>query len=64
MAIRQIARDLYRLTRECEALERKLQDAPIEKRAAIESELRKRRTERERVRRALDGATERQQRRI
>ena len=46
MAIRMIAEELYRLIKEVEALEKALQNAPLDKRAAIEERLRKAKAER------------------
>jgi hypothetical protein len=59
MSIRLVARDLYRLIRRCEALERKLALSPPGEKAAVEAELRRTRVERDRLRRALDGSKER-----
>ncbi len=58
MSIRLIARDLYRLKREVEALEKELQEAPLEKRDEIRNRLRKARAEKDRVQGILDGAKE------
>ena len=41
MSIRMIARDLYRLEREVEKLEKQLNTAPFDKRAQFEDQLRK-----------------------
>ena len=59
MTIRGIAKDLYRLQQEVEALERELDTAPREKRADLEQRLRKSRAERNRLRRILDGQLDR-----
>lgn len=58
MSIRLLARDLYRLIRECERLERRLEDALPERKPEIQNRLRKARAERDRIRGALDGAKE------
>jgi hypothetical protein len=55
MSIKLIARDLYRLQREVERLEKALAEAPMEKRSAIEAQLRKARREKAYVQGALDG---------
>jgi hypothetical protein len=55
MSIKLLARDLYRLQKEIERLERNLDAAPMRERVRIEEALRKVRAEKERVRRALDG---------
>ena len=55
MSIKLLARDLYRLQKEVEHLERNLAAAPMMERVRIEEALRKVRAEKERVRRALDG---------
>jgi hypothetical protein len=58
MSIRDIARELYRLDREVEELEVRLQASPAEKRAELEEHLRKTKAERNRVARILDGKKE------
>jgi hypothetical protein len=55
MSIRLIAQDLYRLQRKVEKLERELESAAWDQRAAIEDRLREVRAERNRLRAALDG---------
>ena len=55
MPIQLIARDLYRLTREVARLEAALDDAPPDKRGAVEAQLRRARKEKAYVRGALDG---------
>ncbi len=55
MSIRLLAIDLYRLTREVERLERELEAAPPSRRDAIAGQLARARTERDRMRQALDG---------
>ena len=59
MTIRGIAKDLYHMQQEVEALEEKLKDAPREKRADMEDRLRKAVAERDRMRRILDGQLDR-----
>ncbi len=59
MSIRMLARDLYRLHREVEQLERELQNAPDREKARISERLRKARAEKEELRRILDGQLER-----
>ena len=58
MAIRMIAEELYRLIKEVEALEKALQNAPLDKRAAIEERLRKTKAERNRLRGILESKKE------
>jgi hypothetical protein len=55
MSIRLLARELYRLRREVERLERELASAAAEQDERIEAELRAARAERDRLRAALDG---------
>jgi uncharacterized protein YlxW (UPF0749 family) len=55
MSIRLLAKDLYRLQREVEALERKMASASLREQAALEARLRETRAERDRLRGALDG---------
>jgi hypothetical protein len=56
MSIRLIARDLYRVLRKIEALEKQMAQAPLSERPAMEQKLRRRRAEQAQLRRALDGA--------
>jgi hypothetical protein len=56
MSIRLIARDLYRLKREVERLEKEMDSAPSEERDLLRDLIRKTRAERDRVQRMLDGA--------
>ena len=56
MSIRMIAKELYRLLQEVESLEKKIAAAPPEQREILNNELRKRRTERNRMQRVLDGS--------
>ena len=58
MSIRLIARDLYRLIREVEQLEKQISDAPLEVKPALEDRLRKLKAEREKLRRILEGSKE------
>jgi len=58
MSIRLIARDLYRLKREVESLEKEAENAPASMRAALEERLRRARAEYRRMRQVLDGAKE------
>lgn len=58
MSIRLIVRDLYRLEREVEQLEKDLAEAPPQKRGELEDRLRKGRSERDRMRRILEGSKE------
>ena len=55
MAIRLIARELYRLQREVEAIEHELQAAPPQEQDTIKDKLRKKRAEWQQVRNILDG---------
>ena len=56
MSIRLIARDLYRLQREVENLEKALEEAPADRRPEREDRLRKLKAERTRMQRMLEGA--------
>jgi hypothetical protein len=56
MSIRLIAKDLYRLLREAEELEKQIQNAPLEKQDKLKDELRKLKAERDRMRKILDGS--------
>ncbi|RLC32089.1 MAG: hypothetical protein DRH37_01495 [Deltaproteobacteria bacterium] len=58
MSIRTIAKDLYRLRREVEQLEKEIRTVPVEKQEEVKTRLRKQRAELERVQRMLDGAKE------
>ena len=58
MSIRLIARDLYRLQKEVENLERALMESPVDKRPDLEEQLRKLKAERTRMQRMLEGAKE------
>lgn len=56
MSIRLIARELYRLQQEVAALEKEMARAPTGQIEALSDQLRKKRAERDRMRRALDGS--------
>ena len=58
MSIRMIARDLYRLQKEVETLERQMESVPYERRSEMENQLRKLRAERDRMRNVLEGTKE------
>ncbi len=58
MSIRLIAKDLYRLEKDVEQLERALQTSPAEKRPDLEMKLLKARAERDRMRSILEGSKE------
>ena len=55
MPIRMIARELYRLQREVEAIEKELQTAPPQDQDSIRDKMRKKRAEWQQVRNILDG---------
>ena len=54
MSIRLIARELYQLQQEVEKLEKELTHAPAERFKGLQDQLRKKRAERDRMRRASD----------
>ncbi|MFZ7111213.1 MAG: hypothetical protein ACOWYE_05975 [Desulfatiglandales bacterium] len=54
--IRMVAQDLYRLQKEVERLENLLKRAHPDQRAALEDELRKAVTERDRMHKVLEGS--------
>jgi hypothetical protein len=56
MSITLIAKDLYRMIREVETLEKKIETAPSHKREALEDQLRQVKAERDYIRRMLDGS--------
>jgi hypothetical protein len=58
MSIRLIAKDLYRLEKDVEYLEKALLESPAEKRPELELKLRKARAERNRMRGILEGSKE------
>ena len=55
VSIRLIAKDLYRLMAEVEELEQRFDAAPADAKPSLEDALRKKRAERDRLRKALDG---------
>ena len=59
MAIRMIAQELYRVLKEVERVEKRLEMAPSGKQDALKDELRKIKAERDRIRALLDGKKER-----
>ena len=59
MSIRLLAKDLYRLQKEVEALEKKLQEASYDRKTHLEEQLRTAKAEKERLRRMLDGQIDR-----
>jgi hypothetical protein len=56
MSIRLIAKDLYRLIREVARLEEEIQNASPEERPGLMEQLRKRKAEREKLHRILEGS--------
>ena len=56
MTIRLIAKDLYRLQKEIERLERELSSCPPNKKDGLQKRLAQIKAERDRVRSALEGA--------
>ena len=58
MSIRLIAKDLYRIINEVEKLEKEMENAPFEKREAMENKLRKARAEERQIRAMLDAKKE------
>lgn len=59
MSLRLIARDLYRLQQEVDRLENKLADCPPARRDALRLKLARAKTERDQIRRMLDGRLDR-----
>lgn len=59
MAIRMIAQELYRVLKEVESVEKRLERTPSDKQDALKDELRKLKAERNRIRALLDGKKER-----
>ena len=55
MSIRMLAKELYLLHQKVETLEKKIENAPEEKRMELKDRLRKLKAERLRMRNALDG---------
>jgi hypothetical protein len=58
VSIRLIAKELYQLQQEAERLEREIEAAPYERRAALAEELRKAQAEKDRMWRTLEGSKE------
>jgi len=58
MAIRMIARELYRLVQEVERLERRIKNASFEAQQELKDQLRKVKAERDHMRKILDGKKE------
>ncbi|MEW5908435.1 MAG: hypothetical protein AB1659_01390 [Thermodesulfobacteriota bacterium] len=56
MSIRLIAKDLYRLIREVESLEKEIETAPSHKQEALKDRLRRLKAERDHIRRMLEGS--------
>jgi hypothetical protein len=54
MSIRLIAKDLYRIIKEVEDLEKEKENAPVEKREALENKLRKAKAEERQIRAMLE----------
>lgn len=59
MSLRLIARDLYRLQQEVDRLEKKLAESPPARRDQLRLKLARAKTEREQVKRMLDGHLDR-----
>ncbi len=59
MSIRLIARDLYRLIKEAEDIQKKIERTPYEKREALEEQLRRTKAEVKRMRDMLEGQKDR-----
>lgn len=55
MAIHLIAKELYRLIREVEALENKLSQASVDQEPGLDAQLRKLKAERNRLKGIIDG---------
>jgi hypothetical protein len=58
MSVRLLAKDLYRLVKEVEKLEKQIMEAKLEQKAALNDQLRKLKAERNRLRSALEGRKE------
>lgn len=56
MSIRLIAKDLYHLIREVEALEKEIASAPAHRQEALRDRFRRLKAERDRVRQMLEGS--------
>jgi hypothetical protein len=59
MSLQLIARDLYRLQQEVDRLEKELSDSPPVKREALERNLARAKSERDQMRKMLDGHLDR-----
>ena len=59
MSIRLLAQELYRLQREVDALEKKILTVPYEQRDQLKDQLRIAKSEKEKLRRMLDGKIDR-----
>lgn len=59
MPIRMIAKELYRLLKDVEKIEKQLLDAPREKHDVIKDKLRKKKAELNRMRAVLEGKKDR-----
>ena len=59
MSIKLIARELYKLRQDVEALEKKMEDAPYERRVKLDKKLQKARGEMQQMRKILDGRIDR-----
>ena len=59
MSLQLIARDLYRFQQEVDRLEKELADSPISKNDALKLKLAMAKTERDQMRRMLDGRLDR-----
>ena len=58
MSIRLIAKELYRLKKEVESLERRLETASKQEEESLKDLLRKTKADRDRMQKALDGSKE------
>jgi len=58
LSIRMLAQDLYRMIKQVEDLQARLEQAPLNRRGALEEKLRKAKAERDYLKRALDGKKE------
>jgi hypothetical protein len=55
MSIQLLARELYQLIRDVEALERRIAETPYERQPPLQDQLRRLRAERDRVKRVIEG---------
>lgn len=58
MSIRQIASDLYKISKEIEVLEEKLKTAPLTEKAKLEIKIAELKRQKDELRRRLDGMKE------